>query len=81
NKLGLNPPLLTKVEQLNEKLTGTPLCLVPGGQLEDLEPEVSGHGTDWVRKAINKRAFENEATKSFMDTVLQKVRVQIDSQS
>ncbi|MDU2590780.1 MAG: hypothetical protein E7C81_06480, partial [Atopobium sp.] len=62
-------------------LTGTPLCLVPGGQLEDLEPEVSGHGTDWVRKAINKRAFENEATKSFMDTVLQKVRVQIDSQS
>ena len=80
NKLGLNPPLLTKVEQLNEKLTGIPLCLVPGGQLEDLEPKVSGHGTDWVRKAINKRAFENEATKSFMDTVLQKVRVQIDSQ-
>ncbi|MGV0405700.1 ATP-dependent nuclease [Corynebacterium marquesiae] len=79
-KLHLNPPLLTKVQQLNEKLMGIPLCLVPGGQLEDLEPNISGHGTDWVRKAINKRAFENEATKSFMGTVLEKVRVQIESQ-
>lgn len=79
-KLHLNPSLSTKVEQLNEKLKGVPLCLVPGGQLEDLEPNITGHGTDWVRKAINKRAFGNEATKSFMDTVLEKVRVQIDSQ-
>ena len=79
-QLHLNPPLLSKVEQLNEKMTGVPLCLVTRGQLEDLEPNITGHGTDWVREAINIRAFENEATTSFMGTVLEKVRDQIGSQ-
>lgn len=79
-KLHLNPPLLSRVERLNEKLTEIPLCLVPGGQLEDLEPKISGHGTDWVTEAIAIRAFENEATKYFMGTVLEKVRDQIGSQ-
>lgn len=76
-QLRLNCSLLEEVQQLNQKMTRIPLCLVPGGQLEDLGPAIGGHGTDWVKKAIDNRTFENEATQSFMGRVIEKVHDQI----
>ncbi|MTE11145.1 hypothetical protein FKE98_12430 [Corynebacterium aurimucosum] len=74
-----NRPLWERVGQLNASLEGIPLCLVPGGELEDLDREIGGHGTDWVWNAINQQSFANEATEGFMGKVLGKVVNQIVS--
>lgn len=75
-----NPQLLSKIDHLNNSLAGVPLCLVPGGQLEDLDKDVGGHGTSWVKKAIEQEVFKNEVTTTFMVKVLGKVRREINSE-
>ena len=79
-RLDRNLPLLSKIDQLNKNLAEVPLCLVPGGQLEDLGKDIGGHGTDWVKKAIDQEIFKNEVTITFMEKVLGKVRREINSE-
>lgn len=78
-RLKSNGDYAARIEQLTKTMQRLPLCLVPGGELEDFNRNTNLKGADWVREALDIGLHRSDEVRSFLNLVLEKLRLEIDA--
>lgn len=78
-RLEANGPYAEQIDQLTKTMERLPVCLVPGGELEDFNRNIKSDGADWVRKALDDELHRSDDVRAFLRSVLEKLRKEIDA--
>lgn len=78
-RLEANGPYAERIDQLTKTMERLPVCLVPGGELEDFNRNTNSDGADWVREALDEGLHRSDDVRSFLKSVLEKLRKELDA--